>query len=109
MMIIPENFISEFLNIVLINNSFIFLNLWSVVHFFSGVILSLLVRNIYIVFILLVLYEIFEFLFYGILFRPETKIDILWDLIIGLIGFIIFARGSLNTPSKQRQKLRSST
>lgn len=91
--------ISDFLNIVLVQNSFIFVNLWSLVHFTSGfIVMYLLIGRFNLVkssstvllFLgLLVVYELFEFLIYSnssVIFRKESSIDVIWDLIIGLAG-----------------------
>ncbi|MCU0642578.1 MAG: hypothetical protein MUF61_03330, partial [archaeon] len=90
--------IANFLNIVLFENSFIFFNLWSIVHLVLGFFVMLFLikkfrmsfRNSFSVFfILLILWEIFEFAFYSqsdAVFRAETRLDVLWDIIQGMIG-----------------------
>ena len=86
--------IADFLNTVLISNSFIFVNLWSVIHLIFGY----YIMKIFLIdredrflklFGLLVLYEIFEVLviFSGSsLFRPEIGLDVVYDLAFGLLG-----------------------
>lgn len=88
--------ISRFLRITFIANDFVYLDLWSLVHLSSGLILGWLFF-IYSrrswdwlsAFVLLVLYEIFEIVLTGIMFEVETSADRFWDLIIGMIGFIV--------------------
>ncbi len=90
-----ENKVGIFLNTVIYENSFIFLNLWSVVHFFSGAIIYFLLDKykisnpLFVIFVMLIMYEVFEFLLYGIFFREETIKDIVWDLIIAMIGALL--------------------
>jgi hypothetical protein len=110
--------IADFLNINLVNKSWVFINLWSFIHLFAGMLLIYLIiqfikiesKTIYsskiklkkhihyfILFTLLVFWEIFEFINYGIiktpLFLADTSIDIIWDLIIGMLGgFIILKK-----------------
>lgn len=96
--------IANFLNTPIIDKSWIFLNLWSILHFISGFVLMYLMlksnlklakkirkyRNPYLfLFIFLVAYELFEFAFYSrsqLIFRTEPTIDWVWDLIIGMLG-----------------------
>ncbi len=89
-MIVPENIIADFLNIILIDNVFIFVNVWSFVHLVSGFLLYRFVTKKFLfIFLLLLVYELFEILFYTVLFIPEIGIDIVWDLIIGMFGSYI--------------------
>lgn len=93
--------IAEILGIVIVDNKFIFLNLWSVIHFLAGffiiIFLSLFMKGILTrliaLFGLLILWEIFEFINYGVLgtnlFVGETLIDVITDLWIGMIGGVI--------------------
>ena len=84
--------IADFLNTVIFQSSFIYLNLWSILHLTSGYLIVkyyLKSGDLHKLFFLLVLYEMFEmltiYLGFG-LFRAEIPQDILWDLLIGLIG-----------------------
>jgi hypothetical protein len=93
MQIFPNETIANFLNIVLVDNMFIYLDLWSIVHFFTGLALMLLLLRFIkpvqatVYFLgLIFLYEIFEVLFYGSLFRWESNLNIIWDLIVGVLG-----------------------
>ena len=86
--------IADFLNTVLISNSFIFVNLWSVIHCGIGFLLMKIFLinkkdRFFKLFGLLVLYEIFHILviFSGSnLFRAEIGQDIFYDLIWGVVG-----------------------
>ena len=89
--------IGNFLNRKIIQNNFVFLNLWSVVHFFVGALIMFLLvifgvksywKYVWLI-SLLVAYEIIEFFLYRnltTLFIPETWLDVLWDMIIGVGG-----------------------
>jgi len=93
--------IAGFLNLPPIKTKFFFFNFWGIVHFFSGAILMFFIDklNINIIFkfiiliVLLVFYEIFEFGFYSksnLIFRREPIIDIIWDIIYGISGSIVY-------------------
>jgi len=96
--------IADFLNIVLFQNDFIFLNIWSIVHLIAGVLLMLFIlRNklfkkspLVWLTLFVVLFEVIEFPLHRNLtglFIPETFVDIIWDIIVsvtgGLVTFII--------------------
>lgn len=88
--LIPPNFIEAFLNIILIDNDFIFLNLWSFVHLSSGFLLHRYVtKKFWLLLLILFVYELIEFLLWGVMFKPETGIDMVWDLVIGMLGALI--------------------
>jgi len=90
--------ITDFLNITLINNQFIFINLWWFVHLFTAIISTFILLKFKFtkrfIFIFLIssaiIYEIVEWFAYTkwlpILFIPETFLDITWDLIAAIIG-----------------------
>ena len=86
--------IADFLNTMLISNPLIFINFWSLIHFGIGFFLMKLFlinqnNKMLKLFGLLILYEIFEVLVISSgssLFRVEISIDIIYDLIFGLIG-----------------------
>lgn len=91
--------VALFLETRLIDTKFFILDLWSFVHISSGVILAFLLplikiefiikNDILVAFTILALYEVFEILLRGYLFKAESSIEILWDLIFGMIGFLI--------------------
>lgn len=86
--------IADFLNTIIISNQFIFINLWSFGHLLFGAVLMYLFlidrKDRFLkLFGLLVLYEIFEVLVIASgssLFRIESGIDQLYDLIFGILG-----------------------
>jgi len=91
MPLIPNEPIAEFLNIVLIENSWIFINLWHLVHLSVGFLLMkyFLIEKknrFLLLFSLLVIYEQFELIVGMPLFRPEIRADIFFDIVIALIG-----------------------
>ncbi len=97
--IIKDNFVQKWLRKPFYSSKYIYLNRWSLVHFTVGFLLGLFFLNIFsllssalIVFLLLVLYEIFEWgigedLFF---YERESAQDRTWDLIVGMSGFFLF-------------------
>lgn len=96
--------IAEFLQIVLFQNEFIYFDLWAIMHFFVGMILIWIfirlfkmkgLKKFFWLFLTLALWEVFEFVMYGVikspLFRPEILNDVATDIVIGMIGGIIMA------------------
>jgi len=86
--------LADILNIILIENSWVFINLWTIVHLFSGFILIKYFlkgkkKRFIWLFGLLVLYELFELFIISTgssLFRVEKNLDIYWDVIAGMVG-----------------------
>ena len=85
----------EFLAIPLANNNYIALQIWSIIHFLAGALIFYFVRKekypLLVVFGLLVLFEMFEFILSYIfsIILKETPLDTLWDLILGMSSAII--------------------
>ena len=84
-----------FLRETAINLPYIYLDRWSVLHFCSGILLGFLFafyyRHKYVWLVLisiLIIYEIIERALDNIIFTPENLVDKIWDLIIGLAGFL---------------------
>jgi hypothetical protein len=85
--LIPENIISKFLNMIILDNNFIFINLWSFVHLATGFLLfKYITQNPINLILLLLAYEVIEFALWGIAFRPEKLIDVIWDILFAIIG-----------------------
>ena len=94
--------IAEILQIVIINNSFIHINLWSVVHLISGFLVAWILYHFFkkkdkITILntlwILVIYEVFELLAFEYLsffFETEIYLDTFWDIIIGMVGAGLF-------------------
>ena len=99
-MIIPNEQIAQLLNIILIENRFIFINFWTFVHFVSGFLLMMIMFKMkkpkMITFLgLLVLYELFELIVIrsgSTFFQAEPFIDAVWDLIAGYLGGILYLK-----------------
>ncbi len=78
------------------HKKYFYLDKWSFVHFTSGLILGF-VFSYYIfvdhawllVLAILIAYEFFELAISGYLFRRESTLDKIWDIIIGMTGFLI--------------------
>ncbi|GIV46112.1 MAG: hypothetical protein KatS3mg036_0930 [Ignavibacterium sp.] len=108
---------TEWLYTVLYQNKYFFFDYWSLVHFFSGffipVILSnLRIRRIYLItFLLLVLYEVVEIYLIYIafnIFKPETIKDQITDILVGLSGlFLNFRLGKYIFNSRNEIKYSS--
>lgn len=92
--------IAHFLQTPILINSYIHLDLWSVVHLLSGlgifVVLSFFLnkrKSFFWLFIFLIAWELFEYTMYGIIktsyFLPESIIDAVTDLWIGMLGGVI--------------------
>jgi len=101
---IPPNRIERWLNKVLINNEYLYIDRWSFVYLGSGVLLGYILNKysvlisryinikhpFLVVLIALIAYELFEIMFWGSLFKKESLKNIFWDLVIGMIGFTIY-------------------
>ncbi len=91
-----ETALQQLLRQPLVDVPLLYIDYWSGVHLLSGIFLGALFRRYYrkkiaalIVFGLLVIYEFFELLTNGIIFVPETPLDTVWDLVVGMIGYSI--------------------
>lgn len=101
--LIKDNGAQKWLRKPIYSSKYIYLSNWSFVHFCSGFLLGIIFLSLYpvkypyvVVFILLVLYEIFEWAFGNFIFyERESRQDRIWDLIIGMLGFCLYA-GILN-------------
>jgi len=108
--------IADFLNIMIYQSDFIFINFWSLSHIFFGMLVILLLstfqqgfRRFIWLFIIIGIWEGFEYVMYGIvkseLFRVEIWQDVASDFFFGIIGGIIMAilllSIKLNKNSKQ--------
>ena len=86
---------TDFLYTVLVQTPFFFFDIWSIVHFFMGGILLLILtarrvsRPFIVLFLLLFLYEIGELAFTYLaisVFRTEILLDQVTDIWVGLLG-----------------------
>lgn len=86
------NEIYLFLKIKWIDTEYFMFDLWMVVHLFSGAFLGYFFKDWRWVFGILVAFEIIEFIAHVMLQRvlvKENFVNILWDLIFGMVGFFI--------------------
>lgn len=91
--------IGEILSSEIINNKYIYLSFWSLIHLISGAIVFRILGYVekdnkkrFLGFLgILILYEIVEFWAYNNInfFISENIIDVVWDLIIGFLGGFI--------------------
>ena len=77
----------------------IFIDRWSLVHFASGIMIGLILRRytkgikfFLSAFLILFLWEIWENFSGQMIFGTESMIDLIWDMIIGMLGAIIAAK-----------------
>ena len=97
--------IADILNTIIVDAKFLVFDLWHIIHFVSGGIVMFLILKIweksktrekFVIFLaLLVLYELFEIAFMlsgSDFFRSETKLNVFWDIFIGLLGGLIVFR-----------------
>lgn len=78
----------EILRTVIIDNSFIFLQVWSIVHFFVGFALWRFFKlKPFGAVLLIVGFEIIEPFIPGLL--PEVAVDTVWDIFLGMMGYFI--------------------
>lgn len=78
------------------HRKYFYLDKWSFVHFISGLILGFVFSHYIfvdyawlLVLVILIAYEFFELAISGYLFRRESTLDKVWDIIIGMAGFLI--------------------
>lgn len=92
---------TDFLYTVLVQTPFFFFDLWSIVHFFTGGILMLILaarrvsRPFFVLFLLLFVYEIGELAFTYLainVFRAEILPDSVTDIWVGLLGGLAASR-----------------
>lgn len=107
-----ENF--HWLHYVLVEYKLLYLDLWSIVHFWSGGLLFALLSALNCknrwkwLFIIVTGFEILEATFFiGVLklFMPEKIPDVFMDIILGMAGgywvFLMFEKGKINEKIKQ--------
>lgn len=88
--------LQDFLGTVIVDQPYVFFDGWSFMHCTSGIIIGLLLAKYYrgtrawlIALALLVGYEMIEPFLVGILFVSETPKDIIYDVIVGMAGFLL--------------------
>ena len=79
--------LKEFLRTKILSTNYIYFDLWSIVHFFSGFCLGIFRFNPILALIIIVGFEIIEPFIIG--FKAETLIDKIWDVIFGMMGYFI--------------------
>lgn len=90
--------IAHFLQTEILINKFVYIDIWSILHFFSGFFLVIPIyymtkrsfKALYWLAGILTLWELFEIIMWlvvqSIFFDPESAIDVLWDIFIGMVG-----------------------
>lgn len=81
-----DNAISKFLNTSIVGN---YIDYWSIVHFGAGVFLAFFLDDWRKVLALLILWEVFEFILQGILFQKESLLNIMFDIMFGVMGYLL--------------------
>ncbi len=93
--------LADFFNTSLIHNSVVFIDIYSIVHFITGFLLMFLIFKIFkkvrikffILFLVVILWEVFELAVIATgssFFRLDSKLNALWDLIIGMMGGYLY-------------------
>ena len=93
------NTVDAWLNKPYIKIDGLMIDRWSWVHLITGITIGLIVawkwpqatnwKAHVMIFLLMIMWEIFEFTAGEILFKVETLTDKTWDLIIGMAGYYI--------------------
>lgn len=84
----------EWLGRVLVKNSFVYLDRWSIMHFFVAIALTIILfclfkKRVWLIFIIIILaYEIWESRFWDKLWYMESYLNILWDIIVAGCGYL---------------------
>jgi len=82
--------IKKFLRTEIISNSFIHLDLWSIVHLFTGFALKRFFNlSFTTILVLFIVYEVIEPHLKIFKFHDETLVNQTWDVIIGMIGWYL--------------------
>jgi len=97
-----SNFISEFLGREIFVNSFVYIDGWTFGHIGFGILIALLlialIKNKFslkvgLLFFVLILWEVFEFVLYGVISPPiiaiESKIDVLTDVWLAFLSGLV--------------------
>ncbi len=96
--------VADFLNTDIINNYFIYVDYYTFIHIITGFIIMFLIYKIFkrakktnekfvILVLIAVLWELFEFAFIASgskLFRRDSIINVVWDMIAGMFGGSIY-------------------
>ena len=104
------DYIHSKLGVRIYASKYLFVDYWTFVHLSSGLLLGLFIKKWYYAFALLLSWEVFENSV-G-LWCCETTIDIIWDLIIGMTGwittrYIIYKYKKYNEVKNGKEKRRS--
>lgn len=91
--------LQQFFDRTLFDHAYLYIDVWSLVHLASGLILGLvLIRYMRAVYALataitlILAYEVIELALVGVLFVPETPVDTIWDVIVGFAGAFLAMR-----------------
>jgi hypothetical protein len=86
--------IDKILSAKLISTDYVYIDLWSVVHFIAGYMLYSYFNLIPMAAIsLIVIYETIEPMFP--FFKKEQPLDTLWDIVITVCGYLVAMRWAL--------------
>ncbi len=103
--------LQQFLDRTLLDHSYLYIDVWSLVHLASGLILGLvLIRYMRAVYALatavtlILAYEVIELALNDILFVPETPVDTIWDVIVGFAGAFLAMRLTWKWKGQQHKK-----
>ncbi len=97
---------TQIMNTGLVKNNYFYIDLWSVGHIILGMTLMYIIvkykiysqsriKQYLLVIFLAITWEIYEWIFYsrGLFFSVDTKTNVAWDIIFGLIGAKLYIQG----------------
>ncbi len=89
----PPHWFLDLLGVKVYEIDGFFIDLWTIPHFFSGIFLAFFIKDFRIVLLILALFEVVEnlFLYPRGLTTYEPILNIGFDILMGFIGWAIFA------------------
>ena len=112
---------TQIMNTGLIKNDWLYIDLWSAAHIAVGLILMYLIveykifhnkktKQYALILVIAVGWEVYEWIFYsrGIFFAVDTKANLVWDIISGMIGAWLYIKGDklVNREVKELEKIK---
>lgn len=105
--VLPDNPAAMFLRKKILSNKYIDIDYWSFLHFMAGWVVAYAIEWLSnqlerpiaqfhrhcLALAIIIIFEIIEFGFTGSLILEETLTNVLWDIIIGYLGFIAVNHG----------------
>ena len=98
----PEAFLA-FLRTVVLDTPYLYVDLWTFVHIGAGILISLATKKYFPAIAIILGFELFESVLMqqGVI-RPETAVDLIYDIIFTFVGY--FAAERTNNKFKYLQR-----